>query len=80
MYQGSYLNNYLEGFGCFYFPDGKLYQGFYKKDKKSGFGLFKLPNNKEYMGEWKDGKREGEGWFFNGTKWKKSRWVNNERT
>ena len=31
----------MEGFGKFYWPDGRIYEGEYIDDKKHGRGLFK---------------------------------------
>ncbi len=31
----------MEGYGKFYWPDGRIYEGEYLNDKKDGRGIFK---------------------------------------
>ena len=47
----------MNGYGEFYWKDGKKYFGFYDNDKKNGFGIFYWPKEKFYIGFWKDGKQ-----------------------
>lgn len=56
----------MNGYGEFFWKDGKIYVGHYSRDKKHGFGIFYWPaNEKIYIGFWKDGKQDGIGKMFN---------------
>ena len=76
----------MNGYGEFYWKDGKKYFGYYNNDKKNGFGIFFWPNEKFYIGFWKEGKQNGIAKFIKGNIvkfgiWKdgkKDRCFNNE--
>lgn len=71
----------MDGYGVFYWPDGRIYEGDYLNDKKHGKGLFKWSDGREYNGYWKNGKQHGEGLFFSPEeeKWKKGIWNEGKR-
>ena len=76
----------MDGYGEFYWTEGKKYCGFYKEDQREGFGLYYLLDNSFYVGFWKDGLRNGMGKYIKGKSvkygvWKngkKEKWFNNE--
>lgn len=56
----------MNGYGEFYWKDGKIYVGHYINDKKHGFGIYYWPaTEKIYIGMWKDAKQDGVGKQFN---------------
>ena len=77
---GQFKDSMMEGYGEFYWPDGKKYIGFYKQDKKEGLGLFAWPdNNKIYVGCWVNGKQEGVGMMKHNYLTKYGFWENGNR-
>ena len=76
----------MDGYGEFYWIEGKKYCGFYKEDQKEGFGLYYLLDNSFYVGFWKEGLRNGMSKYIKGKSirygiWKngkKEKWFNNE--
>lgn len=71
----------MNGYGEFYWSDGKKYAGYYVNDKKEGFGIYYWTNPaKAYIGFWKDGKQEGVGKYISQNKVKYGHWVQGERT
>jgi hypothetical protein len=70
----------MNGYGEFYWKDGKIYVGYYLNDKKEGFGIYYWPNlNRTYIGFWKDGKQDGIGKLINKGKVKYGQWINGEK-
>lgn len=70
----------MNGYGEFYWKDGKKYIGYYKNDKKEGFGVHFWTNpDRMYIGFWKDGKQDGVGKFIKHNKAKYGQWINGER-
>ena len=69
----------MNGYGEFYWKDGKKYFGFYDNDKKNGFGIFYWPKEKFYIGFWKDGKQNGIAKFIKGNNIKYGIWVNGKK-
>lgn len=41
IYIGSYINGRKEGYGEFYWPDGKYYKGYWKNGTMHGGGTYK---------------------------------------
>jgi hypothetical protein len=67
----------MNGYGEFFWKDGKRYAGFYRDDKKSGFGIYYWSNpNKLYIGFWKYGKQEGIGKYISEDRVKYGLWKN----
>ena len=69
----------MDGYGEFYWNDGKKYFGFYKKDKKEGFGFHYLLNDSFYIGFCKDGQRSGLGKYIKGDSVKYGFWKNGKK-
>lgn len=55
-YIGGYINDKKEGYGEFFWPDGRLYKGYWKDGKQHGRGQYKGTNRVTKEGEWCDGK------------------------
>jgi hypothetical protein len=45
----------MNGFGIFFWSDGRSYKGEYKDDKKNSFGIYLGNEGKRYDGYWEDG-------------------------
>jgi hypothetical protein len=60
-YDGTWLNNKMEGEGKFTYADKSRYVGQYKADKKHGKGKYYWNDEKYYDGEWFNNKQHGEG-------------------
>ena len=60
-YIGEWKDNYEEGKGKEYWPDGMAYEGEYKNGRKWGEGKLKLPDGSIYEGQFKDGEINGKG-------------------
>jgi hypothetical protein len=45
----------MNGFGIFFWNDGRSYKGEYKDDKKNNFGIYLGNEGKRYDGYWEDG-------------------------
>lgn len=70
----------MEGYGEFFWSDGKKYKGFYKNDKKEGFGIFYWANPPRiYIGYWKNGKQDGIGKYLSSKHNKFGKWEDGER-
>jgi hypothetical protein len=61
MYEGTWVNNKMEGEGKFIYADKSWYIGQYKADKKHGKGKYYWNDQKYYDGEWFNNKQHGEG-------------------
>lgn len=51
----------MNGFGIFYWKDGRMYRGEYKEDKKYNFGIYNGAEGKKYEGYWTDSVQKGLG-------------------
>jgi hypothetical protein len=51
----------MDGYGVYFWQDGRRYEGSYLKDKKDGFGTYTWADGRQYVGMWKNGKQHGEG-------------------
>ena len=51
------MNDLMEGYGTFSWPNGKKYIGYWKNGKQHGIGSIININGKELRGEFMDGKR-----------------------
>lgn len=69
----------MEGYGEFYWQDGKIFKGYFKKDKKEGFGIY-MSNDpfKICIGFWRNGKQQGVGKYFTHKEIKWGLWDNGE--
>ncbi len=54
----------MEGFGVYYWPDGRVYEGQFVKNKKSGFGVYTWSDGRRFEGYWYDGKQHGLGSYL----------------
>ena len=58
MEEGEYKNDLREGFGIFYWPNGKIDKGIWKNGKQDGDADYYNPKNKTWKkGYWENGKR-----------------------
>lgn len=55
-YIGQYTVDKKEGYGEFYWPDGRCYKGYWKDGKQHGRGVYKGNGKGQMEGEWQDGK------------------------
>lgn len=63
-YKGDFVNNVIEGYGQFTYPNGDTYEGMTKEGKYHGEGTFKAGSKeqvKEYKGQWLNGVKHGKG-------------------
>lgn len=58
----------MEGFGVYYWADGRRYEGQYKNDKKQGFGYYYWTDGRRYEGWWNKGKQHGLGTYIDSKK------------
>lgn len=69
----------MEGYGEFYWQDGKVFKGYFHKDKKEGFGIYQWRDPlKICIGFWKKGKQHGVGKFFTAKDIKWGLWDSGE--
>ena len=69
----------MNGYGEFFWIDGKKYFGLYKEDKREGFGLHYQPNKYIFAGFWKDGQKNGLGKYIKGKSVKYGIWKNGKK-
>ena len=69
----------MDGYGEFFWNDGKKYYGFYKEDKRDGFGIYYQSDKILYIGFWKGGKKYGFGKYIKGKRIKYGIWKNGEK-
>lgn len=53
----------MNGYGIFFWKDGKVFKGNYKDDKKHDFGVYIKPDGKKYEGYWNNGLQSNLGRF-----------------
>jgi hypothetical protein len=53
------VKNGKQGWGRYYYADGKIYEGEWKDDLKYGRGKMSYANGDVYDGMWLNGKRHG---------------------
>lgn len=61
IYEGSWVNNKMQGTGIMCWPDGRVYKGEFKNGTREGEGTMTWPNGNIYEGSWKSGKQDGPG-------------------
>lgn len=64
IYEGSFKDDYRNGFGIEYKNDIKIYKGFFKNNIYNGQGILYENNIRIYQGNFKNGKRHGYGVIF----------------
>ena len=69
----------MNGYGEFFWNDGKKYFGFYKEDKREGFGLHYQPNKYIFAGFWNNGQKNGLGKYIKGKSIKYGIWKNGKK-
>ena len=71
----------MEGYGVYFWADGRRYEGQYLHDKKSGFGIYYWPDGRKYEGWWLKGKQHGLGSYADPkkVKTKYGLWENGKR-
>ena len=56
VYEGSFENDEINGYGTFTSSDGCVYRGNYKDGRKNGLGLCTWSDGRSYEGYWKNGR------------------------
>ena len=51
----------MNGYGVFFWKDGRIYKGCYKDDKKDEFGMYYKSQGKKYEGFWVNGAQNNLG-------------------
>ena len=51
----------MNGYGIFFWKDGRIYKGYYKDDKKHNFGMYYKSEGKKYEGYWENGAQKNLG-------------------
>jgi hypothetical protein len=51
----------MNGYGIFFWKDGRIYKGYYKDDKKHSFGMYYKSEGKKYEGNWENGSQKNLG-------------------
>ena len=69
----------MDGYGEFFWKEGKKFCGFYKDDKKNGFGIYFCPNNIFYIGFWNNGKQNGIGKYIKDNIIKYGKWKDGQK-
>ena len=54
----------MDGFGMYYWPDGRMFEGEFSEGRKIGQGKFYWPDGKIYEGEFKNDNCGGQGTLF----------------
>ena len=54
----------MEGYGTYFWSDGRRYDGQYTNDKKDGFGIYSWADGRKYEGWWANGKQHGLGIYL----------------
>ncbi len=63
-YEGEWKNDNMDGYGIYYFSDGRKYLGEWKNNYMEGFGIYIWNNGKKYYGFFKKGLKHGFGIFY----------------
>ena len=69
MYAGNWVNDMMEGYGIYTWPDGRRYEGRerkpyvgeYRNSKKEGYGRMVAADRNAFEGYWKNGVQHGIG-------------------
>lgn len=71
VYFGEWRNDYIEGEGFLFFPQGGLIHGTFFKNKVGGPAYFQFSNGDQYEGFWRHGKIDGNcyKYFYEENKW-----------
>ena len=71
LYDGEWVQDAMEGQGCFTFKDTSNYTGTWLRNRYEGRGAFKWPDGSAYDGQWRAGLMHGEGKYtdLNGKLW-----------
>jgi hypothetical protein len=71
--------NVMDGYGEYYWTDGRRYLGFYENDKKDGFGMYVWNDERFFIGFWRNGKQQGIGKYTGSGVTKYGEWLNGKR-
>jgi len=74
IYQGSFVNDKMNGEGTIIFPSGATYKGNFKDNLYHGTGTYSWPNGCTYVGDFSENKLEGQGTFNDA---QHQQWVGN---
>lgn len=79
-WEGTWVNNYLNGYGKYTNSNGDVYEGEFVKHVREGYGTYTWATGEIYEGDWVAGEREGYGTmtFANGDIYEGD-WVADQR-
>ena len=63
-YEGSWVNDQIEGFGVISHPDAGQYEGEFSESQKTGIGTFTWVNGDQYVGSWENDTLTGNGVYI----------------
>jgi len=63
IYDGSFKNEKINGFGTYKFNTGDVYKGGFKEGLKHGKGSYTWKRGEKYDGNWREDKKHGQGIF-----------------
>ncbi len=66
----------MDGYGEYYWTDGRRYLGFYENDKKDGFGMYVWNDERFFIGFWRNRKQQGIGKYTGSGVTKYGEWLN----
>jgi len=66
-YSGSYIDNFLYGYGIYTFANGDIYYGAFARGTRHGWGTMRFADGRYYKGMWKDDKENGPGRLYSKT-------------
>jgi hypothetical protein len=49
-YEGEFINNDIQGYGTYHWPDKRIYIGEWKKNKMHGIGKITWDDGRKYVG------------------------------
>jgi hypothetical protein len=61
MYEGSWVNNTIEGRGLAIYPSGQRYEGMFSNGRREGRGTVYFTNGAVYEGRFRDDAIDGQG-------------------
>ena len=61
IFQGTWVNNELNGYAHILYQDGNSYQGFIENNEKCGWGIYSWTNGNVYNGYWYKDEIHGDG-------------------
>ena len=62
--KGEWKDNLMDGYGIYYFKNGRIYKGQWKDSKIQGYGEFTWVEGKKYYGFYQKDKKDGFGIYY----------------